>query len=103
MTVQPVFIDGQWREADGTSTFRAENPAKCEPLADEYPISSWKDCDSALRAATAAFEVMRGMPGDDIARFLDAYASRIEGREDELVQAANSVGFNSALGAVLPT
>jgi len=43
-----------------------------------------------LRAATAAFEVMRGMPGDDIARFLDAYASRIEGREDELVQAANS-------------
>jgi NADP-dependent aldehyde dehydrogenase len=86
MTVQPVLINGQWRDAVATSTFRAENPATCEPLPDEYPVSSWKDCEAALEAATAAFEVMRGMPGDDMARFLEEYASRIEARKDELVE-----------------
>jgi len=89
MTVQPVLISGQWREADATSTFWAENPATCEPLPDEYPVSSWEDCDAALDAATTAFGVMQGMTGGDMARFLDEYASRIEGRKDELVQMAN--------------
>jgi len=90
MTVQPILIDGQWRQADATSTFRAENPATREPLPDEYPVSAWNDCDAALEAATAAFDVMRGMPGEDIARFLEEYASRIEARKDELIQMANA-------------
>lgn len=34
MTVQPILIDGKWREADAIDTFRAENPATCQPLPD---------------------------------------------------------------------
>ena len=45
MTVQPILIDGQWRPARAGATFRAENPATREPLPEEYPISTWDDCD----------------------------------------------------------
>lgn len=90
MTVQPILIDGRWCQADATSTFHAENPATREPLPDEYPVSAWKDCDAALDAAANAFESMRDTPSDGIARFLEEYASRIEGRKDELVEMANA-------------
>ncbi len=90
MSAQPILINGQWCQTDATSTFRAENPATCKPLSDEYPVSSWKDCDAALDAATAAFEEMRGMPADAIADFLEEYASRIEARKDDLVEIGNA-------------
>ena len=53
MPPQPVLIAGQWRLANSSGSFRAENPATREQL-DEYPISAWADCDEALQAAHAA-------------------------------------------------
>jgi alpha-ketoglutaric semialdehyde dehydrogenase len=89
MSVQSVLIAGRWRPANSTSTFRAENPATREPLPDQYPISSWQDCDEALGAAAAAFEVLRSLPAERLATFLDAFADRIESRKDEIVRIAS--------------
>ncbi len=90
MSVLPILIDGQWRDADAVSTFQAENPATCEMLDGEYPVSSWADCDAALSGATRAFDAMRNLPADQIATFLEDYAARIEARKDDLVAMAHA-------------
>lgn len=90
MTVQPILIAGQWRAASANATFRADNPATRQPLPEEYPISSWQDCDDALASAARAFGVLRSLPGQRLAEFLEAYAARIEARQDELVEMAHA-------------
>lgn len=90
MTAHPILIDGQWRPAQATGTFRAENPATCEALPDEYPISSWQDCDAALAAATAAWDELQKLPSERIALFLEDYAARIEARKEPLVELAHA-------------
>ncbi len=89
MTLQPILIDGQWRQARAAGTFRAENPATRAPLPDEYPISAWDDCDEALAAANRAFAVLRTLRGERLAEFLEAFAAGIEARQDELVEMAH--------------
>jgi NADP-dependent aldehyde dehydrogenase len=85
-----ILIAGAWREARASSTFRAENPATRQPLADAYPVSNWDDCDAALEAAAAAFEVLRTLPGEKLSQFLESYATRIEARKEELVETAHA-------------
>ncbi len=89
MTVQPVLIEGRWRAADATATFQAENPATCQPLPAEYPVSSGTDCDAALASAVRAFEGLRQTPAEQIAEFLEEFAQRIESSKDELVAMAH--------------
>jgi len=88
--MQPILIDGCWRQACAAGTFRAENPALRAPLPDEYPISTWQDCDEALAAADRAFAILRVLPGERFAAFLEAYAVRLEARQDELVEMAHA-------------
>lgn len=88
MTIQPVLIAGQWRPSASTQTFRAENPAIKEPLPDEYPISNWADCDAALASASSAAEVLRTLPAERLATFLQRYAERIEAQKNTLVAMA---------------
>ena len=90
MAIQPVLIAGQWREANSSSTFQADNPTTREPLADEYPVSTWEDCDAALDAATGAAQVLREFSGEQIATFLERFADRIEERADDLVEMAHA-------------
>ncbi len=85
---RPVLIAGQWREADASSTFQAENPSAREKIADDYPVSRWSDCDAALASAAAAFQILREMPGHRLAEFLEVYAQRLEERAEELVAMA---------------
>ncbi|HUE72131.1 MAG TPA: aldehyde dehydrogenase family protein, partial [Pirellulaceae bacterium] len=85
----PVLIAGHWKNSTASSTFRSENPATRQPLPDEYPVSTWQDCDEALAAAAAAFERMRGLSGERIGSFLDAFAARIESAADELARMAH--------------
>lgn len=87
--MQPILIDGQWRPACVAGTFRADNPALGTPLAEEYPISSWQDCDAALAAADRAFATLRRLPGAQLAEFLEAFAARLKARRDELVELAH--------------
>ena len=86
---QPVLIAGQWRPADSQQSFQAHNPTTREAIPDEYPVSSWADCDAALEAAQDAARVMRKLSGDQIASFLEAFADRIEARKDDLVEMAH--------------
>lgn len=85
-----VLINGQWREADASKTFQAHNPATREPIPENYPVSKWSDCDTALDAAFAAAKEMRKLSGDQIAQFLEAFADRIEARKDDLVEMAHT-------------
>jgi 2,5-dioxopentanoate dehydrogenase len=85
-----VLIGGKWRTACGTDSFRAENPATRERLPEEYPVSAWDDCEAALEAAATAFKVLGEMPTDSIARFLELYATAIEGRANELAAIAHA-------------
>ncbi len=89
MTLHDVLIAGQWRPAASSGTFRAENPATREPLDDEYPVSTWDDCNAALAAAEAFAHVLRAVPQESFAAFLEKYADRIEARKDEIVRMAN--------------
>jgi alpha-ketoglutaric semialdehyde dehydrogenase len=89
MSLQQVLIAGQWRDADATGTFRAENPATGEPLGDEYPVSSWSDCDLALASAAEAAADLSRLPVARFADFLTRYAARIQARADELVDMAH--------------
>lgn len=87
---QPVLIAGTWREADADHVFQATNPTNREPIPDEYPVSKWADCDAALDAAVVAAKEMRNLSGEQIARFLEIFAERIEARKDDLVEMAHA-------------
>ena len=86
----PILIAGRWQPSHSSATFRAENPATTEALPEEYPISDWHDCDAALNAAVSAFNALRSVPPDRIARFLEAYADAIDARAADLVAIANT-------------
>ena len=90
MSPHPVLIGGAWRAANSSGTFGSENPATGERLPDEFPISTWADCDAALDAAVDAARELRVTPPEQIARFLTRFAERIEARAGELVDAAHA-------------
>lgn len=90
MSIEPVLIAGEWRAADSTGTFQADNPSTKEALPATYPVSSWADCEAMLAAADSAFAEMQSMPGERIAEFLEAMANRIEARADDLVKMAHA-------------
>ena len=82
MFTQPILVAGQWRAANASGTFHAENPATGERLPDEFPISTWADCDDALNAAIEAAGILRTTPPETIAKFLTRFAERIEARKE---------------------
>ncbi|MCH2181387.1 MAG: aldehyde dehydrogenase (NADP(+)) [Mariniblastus sp.] len=89
MSSEQVLIGGKWREANAESTFHACDPARGETLPEAFPVSQWADCDEALDTAVAAFETLRGMPREAIARFLELYADRLEAASPEICQVAH--------------
>ena len=82
MPIQPVLIAGEWRAAKAGGTFHAENPATGAQLPDEFPTSTWADCDDALNAAADAAKILRTISPEQIAKFLTRYAERIEARKN---------------------
>ena len=85
----PVLIAGQWRLAQSTGTFQAENPALGETFGARFPISTWADCDAALSAAAEAARQMATLPAERLAAFLDDFAARIEAGRDVIVALAH--------------
>jgi len=90
MSIQPILVAGQWRAAKASGTFHAENPATGEKLPDEFPISTWADCDVALAAAAEAAIILRTTTPEQIVKFLTRFAERIEARKSELVEIAHA-------------
>ena len=89
MTIHQVLIAGQWRDSDANSTFQAENPKAAEKIAEDYPVSSWAECELALDAAVKAFAELRHIPREKIAEFLENFADRIEARTAEICELAS--------------
>src|ERR1700722_17499271 len=89
MEVAQILVDGRWRKATGEETFRASNPATGETLATPFPISEWSDCNAALAAASRAVERMRELAPEQLAAFLENYASNIESSASAIVEAAH--------------
>lgn len=84
-----VLINGQWREANSSGTFNAFNPTTAEPLAEQFPVSTWADINEALDAAGAAFVELRKAPPAKIADFLDGFAANIEQNSEAIRKEAN--------------
>lgn len=84
MATHPVLIAGKWQPSDATGTFQACDPRVAEPIAEDFPISSWNEVSQALDAAGAAFHQLQRLPRTKIADFLEQYADRIEARTDEI-------------------
>ena len=89
MTMHKVLINGQWQQADASDTFTAYDPQAAQALPDEFPVSSWSDCEKMLDAAAAAFQDMRSGRRERIVAFLEKYADRIEARSDEICTTAH--------------
>lgn len=89
MATHPVLIAGQWRPSDSTGTFQADDPKAATPIAEDYPISSWAECETALDSAVNAFSQLRQMPRERIADFLDNYADRIDSRSADIRKLAH--------------
>ena len=88
--VQPVLIAGTWRPADAEGTFEPKNPATKEPTGEVYPVSTLKDVEEAIEAASVAAEQIAEVGDEIVASFLERFAERIEARADELVAMANA-------------
>ncbi len=88
-SVHPVLINGQWTASAGRDTFTAVNPATRSALPDVYPVSPWSELEAALVAADEAFQTVRAWPGERFAKFLEAYADRIEGQAPQLIETAH--------------
>ncbi len=87
--VYPVWLDGQWRAAQSSSPpFQAINPRTDEALPGSFPVSAWQDLELALASAARAFEELRNVPREQLARFLTDYADRIEHDAETLASTA---------------
>ncbi|MEM6258078.1 MAG: aldehyde dehydrogenase (NADP(+)) [Planctomycetota bacterium] len=90
-----VLINGEWRDAEASGTFQAVNPRTTQAIEGDYPISSWVDLDAMLDAAVEAYRVMRLLPAETLAAFLDLYAGKIEANIEALAGVADQ---ETALG-----
>ncbi len=86
----PVLIDGTWREAATSGTFRALDPDTGEAIGDEYPVSESSDVEAAIEAGARAAEGLLDLGGDARAAFLERYAERVETRSEEIVEWAHA-------------
>ena len=95
VTTNPVLIAGEWRQAKNSNqTFAAVDPTTKAPLADSYPVSGLEDVAQACRAGQDAAAALRSIPVENIARFLEEYATKIEANADALVEiAARETGY----------
>ena len=86
---QQVLINGQWRASSQSAVFSPTNPTLGEPIALNFPVSQWSDCDEALTAASNAFVQLRTMDPEAFATFLEKYANLIEADKEGLVEIAH--------------
>ena len=62
MSLEPVLIDGAWRQADTPAgEFSAIDPATRTASRETYPVSSFNDVARACRAAGEAVAALRAV------------------------------------------
>jgi len=89
MALEPVLIAGEWRQAaNPAGSFAAIDPSTGKTLPEAFPVSGTEDVAAAFRAAADAVVALRAVPVENIARFLEDYAARIEAGADALIERA---------------
>ncbi len=78
-----LFINGEWRDAEGAETIATTNPATGDHLAN-IAEASQKDVDDAVAAARAAFKTWRHVQPFERARILNKIADIIEENAERL-------------------
>src|SRR5215207_9626817 len=81
------FIDGDWRQAQGTETLDVISPRSEERIG-SVPAAARADIDAAVAAARQAFDTgpWPRMSLDERAGYLEALASGLESRSKELAE-----------------
>lgn len=87
--MEPVLIDGEWRQSDSVDSFRAVNPNLGKPFEESFPVSSMSDIDTILDAGLVAARELRDMPTSTVSDFLEAYADAIEADMARIVETAH--------------
>ena len=91
MTIEPVLIDGVWRQArDLQGTLQNENPSTRQKLPQVFPVTGRQDVEEAIAAGKAAARAMRHIPIGRIADFLAALAAGMEEHASQLVEIAHA-------------
>ncbi|RCS44627.1 aldehyde dehydrogenase family protein [Bremerella cremea] len=85
----PILLNGEWKAAQHSETFTAQNPITQEALPGSYPVSTWEDCDAALTAAAAAADELAPTSSGQIAQFLRRFADLMEQHRESLGQLAS--------------
>lgn len=80
-----LFIDGQWQEARDGRTFRVENPATGDTVA-EIPDAGPEDMKRAVEAAVRAQTDWAETPAHDRGRILIQVASALQRDQEELAR-----------------
>jgi NADP-dependent aldehyde dehydrogenase len=86
----PILVNGAWRTSKAVGTFRADNPSLGEALPEAYPVSSREEVLEMLHAGSEAADALRTTSGENIAKFLEAYADAIDKRAAEFVELAHA-------------
>ena len=88
MSLQPVFIGGQWRTSRYLFTFQANNPRTGEKLPDLFPVSTWEELAEALAYAQQVIPLLTALPPEARAEFLENMASKIEAKREIITATA---------------
>lgn len=90
MTLEPVLIDGEWRQASSPEgSFQAVSPATSELLQPRFPVSSFTDVEVAIEASLRTVDELQTVRPNQIADFLELFAGNIEDLADNLVHTAS--------------
>lgn len=79
------YINGQWVVPDATDVLEVTNPATLERLA-QVPLSTTKEVERAVEAASAAFAGWRRVPANERVRYLFRLRELLETHFDDLAQ-----------------
>jgi len=80
------YIDGSWVATRSGRTFENRNPANRDDLIGEFQDSTAEDVDTAIAAASRAYETWRLVPAPKRAEILFAASRLIESRKDALAK-----------------
>lgn len=94
MYTAPVLIAGEWRQAAESGRFQPTNPSTRELIEQQFPVSSWQDCDAVLQAAALAAEELKSCTTAARAEFLERFAELIEAEAESIcTQASEETGL----------
>jgi len=90
MTLHGANLIGTTHSAAGNETFQASNPQNDELLPGKFVVAMPPEVNSAVVAADAAFDALRGKSADERAKFLEAIADEIMNLGDALLERAEA-------------